>query len=667
MRRMVAMALGLSVLAGSACSSANDAENTAVAKPSTVAPTTTTTGAVFEVAARSGPRPPQNLVAFDECGSLLRWAKSEAIKTGWGYGFQSFNRRGGLAIADASGVAQRSSAAESPQSPASSPLAASGGDADTSGTNNQEVGVDEADFVKTDGKLLAAISAKFLRVAVREGANWRKAGKLELPDQEGEVLLVGTRALVLQSVYEPIDPQKGDYRARALLIVVDLTNPDRPTISDRYDIDGQVQTARLIGDRVHVVVATSQQLPYVEPLIAENQVGDQYNEAVYKAASEAAIRRTTLKHWVPLGRHFNSTAKPGAERQAVACSATSRPATFGGNTTVTVLSLDPATSAKPISVASVVGVAAQNVYVSPSAVYVTSHRYIDDLPTSGGAPVTDVHRFTLASEGVKYQGSGRIAGYVRDRYSMSEHEGVLRVVASNGWAEASQTSVFTVRPVGDTLAPLGVVNGIGIAEQVQSVRFIGPFAYVVTFLRIDPLHVIDLRDPAKPRLRGELKVPGFSSYLHPLEGNRLLGVGHSATAEGRTTGLQLALFDISNPDAPREIKTVAMPGQHTEVDSDPRAFLWWQPTSLAAIPVIDFPTGDAQGRSYVEPRTEVVGYRVSGDTITEAGRIRHHGREFQGVRSIVSGTSMLTVSRAGLQASNVDTFKETGWLDFASW
>lgn len=665
MRRLLAGALGLAITTAGACSSTPDTQRAAPARSTTtMAPTTTTTPGAIEVTSR-GPKPVQNLTAFDTCASLLRWTRTEAIKSGWAAHTLVHRGMAVDAVATMPAAGRAGPTAESGQAAAASPSLSATDAADTSGTNNQEVGVDEADFVKTDGKLLATVAGKFLRVAVRDGASWRKAGKLELPDLEGEVVLVGGRALVLQSVVEPIDVQQGTYRPRALLMVVDLTNPQRPTLVDRYDIDGRVQTARLIGDRVHVVVATEQEMPVVQP-VGDPNVG--FDQAAFKAAADASIRRSTVKHWLPLARHFNGAGRrPGAEAVAVPCGAASRPATFGGTTAVTVLTLDPATSAKPTSIASVVGVAAQNVYVSPKAVYVTSHRYVSNFDAATGNPFTDVHRFELATAGVKYQGSGRIAGFIRDRYSMSEHEGVLRVVASTGWGEASQTSVFTVKPLSNVLAPLGAVSGIGVTEQVQSVRFIGEFAYVVTFLRIDPLHVIDLRDPAKPRLRGELKVPGFSSYLHPIDGNRLLGVGHSATPEGRTTGLQLALFDISNPDAPREVTTVPMPGQHTEVDGDPRAFLWWQPKTLAVVPVTEYGGAEGGARPYMEPTLQVVGYRVSGDTITEVGRLRHAGREFGSTRSIVSGPSLLTVSHAGIQTGNVDNFTETGWLDFASW
>src|SRR5262249_27258747 len=130
------------------------------------------------------------------------------------------------------------------------------------------------------------------------------------------------------------------------------------------------------------------------------------------------------------------------------------------------------------------------------------------------------------------------------------------------------------------LHEVGHVGGLGKGERIYGVRFVGPAGYVVTFRQTDPLYVVDLRDPATPRVAGELKINGYSAYLHPAGNGRLIGVGRSADDKGRATGMQVSLFDVADPTRPARIAQYVLPGGYTEAEYDPHAFLYWQPTGL---------------------------------------------------------------------------------------
>ena len=120
----------------------------------------------------------------------------------------------------------------------------------------------------------------------------------------------------------------------------------------------------------------------------------------------------------------------------------------------------------------------------------------------------------------------------------------------------------------------GQVDGLGKDEQIYSVRFLGDVGYVVTFRQTDPFFTIDLSDPTDPVVRGELKIPGYSAYLHPVDDGLLLGVGQDATDEGQVLGTQLSLFDVSDPQDPQRIDTLQI-GGYSEVEWDHKAFLYW--------------------------------------------------------------------------------------------
>jgi hypothetical protein len=206
-----------------------------------------------------------------------------------------------------------------------------------------------------------------------------------------------------------------------------------------------------------------------------------------------------------------------------------------------------------------------------------------------GPPPTLIHQFSLdAGTAASYVASGEVDGRLLNQFAMSEYNGDLRVATTtDNWGQfgdQSESTVYVLRPNGTDLAQISSVSGLGKGEQIHSVRFIDDVGYVVTFRQTDPLYVIDLSDPANPTLQGELKIPGYSAYLHPVGDGLLLGVGQDATLEGRTTGTQLSLFDVSDPTNPQLISSLPI-GGHSDVEWDHKAFLFWEPDGTIVIPV----------------------------------------------------------------------------------
>ncbi|MGD9753914.1 MAG: beta-propeller domain-containing protein, partial [Acidimicrobiia bacterium] len=199
------------------------------------------------------------------------------------------------------------------------------------------------------------------------------------------------------------------------------------------------------------------------------------------------------------------------------------------------------------------------------------------------------------------------------------HDGVLRVATTAGapwlWGSGpdSESFVTTLRADGAELRRVGRVGELGKGERIYAVRFIGTNGYVVTFRQTDPLYVVDLADPAAPRVTGELKINGYSAYLHPLSDGRLLGVGQDATDEGRVTGAQVSIFDVSDPAAPTRTATFTMPQSNLSTEYDYKAFLYWAPEELVLLPYNSY--GDDGSFE-----SGALGLNI-GETITERGRI----------------------------------------------
>ena len=197
---------------------------------------------------------------------------------------------------------------------------------------------------------------------------------------------------------------------------------------------------------------------------------------------------------------------------------------------------------------------------------------------------TNIHRFDISDPaGAVYTASGSVPGEIHNQFALSEHAGHLRVVTTTGdrWSSESESWVRVLAESDGLLVEVGSVGDIGRGEQVQSVRFAGDVGYVVTFRQIDPFYTIDLSDPAEPAVVGELKIPGFSSYLHPLGNGMVLGVGSDADEDGWITGAKVSLFDVSDLNEPREVAVWTAPSGWNEIGWDHRAFLWWAPEQLA--------------------------------------------------------------------------------------
>ncbi|HLU40893.1 MAG TPA: beta-propeller domain-containing protein, partial [Microthrixaceae bacterium] len=245
-----------------------------------------------------------------------------------------------------------------------------------------------------------------------------------------------------------------------------------------------------------------------------------------------------------------------------------------------------------------------------------------------------------------HTGSGVAPGRLLNQFSLSEREGALRVVTTVDGGPTGMSGRLTVLDTeGDTLDAIGHLDGLGPGEEVKSVRFVGDLGYVVTFRTTDPLYALDLSDARNPRLLGELKIPGFSQYLHPVGDGLLLGVGRDADPRtGMTTGLKVSLFDVRDPAAMAELDQLVLPGASSPVGDDHRAFLWDAGRDQAVVPV---DLGGGSGPALV--------LRVSGRRLERVAELRHG--DAVGVtplRAFVVDGDLWTLSRLGLGRTPAD-------------
>ena len=553
------------------------------------------------------------LVRFDDCDTLLDHLRTEyAARVGpWG-----FDRGGWFgpmpileeAVAETAEAASAAMADDSGATPAGAPVEG----VDFSGTNVQEAGVDEADIVKTDGHRIFTLSSG--RLVVVDTAGRRTVGSVAVTEGWGRELFIDGDGLLLITRSHS-DSADG---SETVLQRIDVSG-GTPRVVGTLNVQGNYISARSVGGTARVIMRFDPQrnFPFVFPQ-------NESSEDVAEAANRAAVLNSTLDDWLP---HYTfGSADSSTGSLMVPCDDVHAPSVFSGFGVTTVISVPIGGDFEP-SQSTAVMAPGETVYASTGSVYVATTRWIDpdefggedDWDEDGWREAwqerrTSVHRFDISGVEAEYEASGEVLGVIHNQFSLSEHDGYLRIVTTTGdpWGEESESQVRVLSTDGDVLVEVGSVGDIGRGENVQSVRFAGDVGYVVTFRQIDPFYTIDLSDPTNPEILGELKIPGFSSYLHPISDTMVLGVGSDADEDGRVTGAKVSLFDVSDLAEPREVAVWTAPDGWNDVGWDHRAFLWWAPEELAVIPVTVW-----------NEWSGAVVLRVTDGTITEVGRVDH--------------------------------------------
>ncbi len=557
------------------------------------------------------------------------------------------------------------------------------GEEDYSGTNVQEQGIDEPDAFKTDGKRLFVVLGAELWAYDVTGPAPKLLSKLSLEGAGGEILLFGDRILVLgpqpqaakaQTASPPIVPVPPPDVATSMpapqaapttrLAEVDARNPAAMKIVRTMAVPGTVVTARLTRGTIRVIMSSPATLPTTEPV-------DNGATPAQAAARAAAAPKLGMRAFVPRTTLHSRRTKRTFRRYLVPCGDVRHPRAFAGSDLLTVLSVDFDNGLFNVDRDAVLA-GAQVVYASADRLYVASTRAVDiDAPADVPRGMyTEIHQFDTTQDGeTTYLGSGRVPGFVLNQYALSEYKGDLRVATTEipAWVPGatgveSQSHVTVLRPDGAQLKQLGQVSGLGKGERIYATRFIGDLGYVVTFRQVDPLYTVDLSNPAAPRVAGELKISGYSAYLHPIGDDLLLGVGRDTDPAGWGTGAQVSVFDVKNPAAPTRLAQKMLGSGGLAAEFDPHAFLWWPKTNLALLPYSgwDYKTGRSAAAA--------VGVTATRAALAEAGRITHGPEWDRGdvVRSVIVGSRVFTLSELGIATSSLSGLGQSDFQAFVA-
>ncbi len=471
-------------------------------------------------------------------------------------------------------------------------------------TNVQEAGVDEADFVKTDGEHIYVVSRNQLRiVSVLEDGQLEQTGSLSVEGRPEEMFLYGDQAVIFSTMGENDVPEAirlkgtpadGSYGGGMMepdmdmdmeepcmdggycggggyteVAVIDVTDPAAPTLVRSVYYAGNYVSSRRINGAVRVVISSPINVLNVPTWVdwwqatedetssaAKRQANLKFNERIN--SNNDLINSVALEDIMP--KKIDSMGDNEAEYIS-SCEDIYGPATPAGLGLLSVVSInleDATLGQSSLSVMGQEGI----VYASTTSLYLTtSNEYVGNAWRSGiwDAETSGIHKFDISSDPaqVTYQATGTAVGRMLNQFCLGEYNSFLRIATTTGnawgdpWASEDQNTLDNHLIIFDSaLQKVSQLDGIGVDEEIYAARFVGDRGFMVTFLQTDPLFTFDLSDPHNPKLVGEWLGPGYSTYLHPFGDNHLIAMGEENWMP------TLTLYDVSNftdPDSDPEM------------------------------------------------------------------------------------------------------------------
>lgn len=497
---------------------------------------------------------------------------------------------------------------------AAAPPAAEGKSADYSTTNTQVQGVDEADIVKTDGRYIYQVQQTSIRISQAYPATTlRLLATIDLTEQgitPVDLFIDGDRLLVIgQSSWhyfsdvrfgEAVDGQSKAaagfslmpplyWQQKSSVLVYDITDRAHPALTRMVELGGSYLTARKVDSRVVLLANQPLYGGPIEPCYRDSAMG----EDVQKLAM--------------------SEVEYFPERQ--------------GSSYLLTAVFDLQSDEDAAKVSAYLG-AGDNVYMSKSNLYVATSRWWTNE--------SNIYKLHLSDTELAFQARGTVPGYLLNQFSMDEWSGSLRVATTYDQNGKTENGVYILN---ETMQLTGELTAIAPGERIYSARFTGERGYLVTFEQVDPLFVLDLSDHRHPSILGALKIPGFSTYLHPLDDHRLLGIGRDTMVVedkdiwGKVVstrvlekGLKLAIFDVTDLSNPKEQAQVLLGGRGSQSEAlyNHKAVLYSPTKQLLALPVqLTAATTDNLSYGPTVFQGAVVYSLDLNQGFTELGRISH--------------------------------------------
>ena len=435
-------------------------------------------------------------------------------------------------------------------------------------TNNQVDNVDEADIVKTDGKNIFYISNNVVNIINASDLELLSEIKCVRDDESGEnfspsQLFINGNKLVVIGEYSKrdtviendrneeieketryIDYAYINFIDMAKAMVYDITDGKNPKLIREVALDGYYKTARMIGDNVYLI---------------SNKGISYYNIKNTKEINILpTIEDSILDEKSMVIPCTNIAYFPGSDSY--------------GYTLVGGFNIN---NEEPLNVETFFG-AGETIYCSENNLYLTKTVYDEDYSSRN----IEIYKFRISDSKIELAAKGNVEGYINNQFSLDEYDGNLRIATTlikEPYKYDDETGEYTeevttnrVYVLDENLEELSRTEDLADGEKIYAVRFMGKIGYVVTFEQIDPLFVLDLSNPKNPEVKGKLKIPGYSSYLHPYDETHIIGIGYNTKSNGyggvTNANMKMSMFDISDLSDPKEMFSINIGLEHAYSD-----------------------------------------------------------------------------------------------------
>ncbi|WP_249870139.1 beta-propeller domain-containing protein [Oceanobacillus saliphilus] len=500
-----------------------------------------------------------------------------------------------------------------------------------SGTNNQVSGIDEGNTIKTDGEFIYFSRDNDIIIVSSQEPNSQVIGKIEEDNfHTMEIYLKDNLLISLGYSYETLremEQSSDSDEAEGLDIeiyppisqnlsarIYDLSDKTKPVKIREVSIEGDLTASRLFGNHLYLI---ANQYPHYRIMEDSEMDMRPFKKDTAKSESGESVSYEDM-YFFPDSSDTNY---------------------------LILASIDLTDMEKEADIKTYLG-ASNHVYMSPNHLYLAMNKYNEASShstnsTNGSAEImiaepmevdTEIFQFHIDNGNIEYHKSVIVNGSLINQFAMDERNETFRVATTKGGMWNSDVpSTNNLYTYDLDLHPLGSVENLAEGEQIFSVRFMDNVAYMVTFEQIDPLFVIDLEDPEKPTVLGELKIPGFSNYLHPLDENHVIGFGQNTKLiqngnrtepQVRTDGLKISLFDVSDPANPveKDNEIIGRAGSYSELNYNHKVLFKHPDSNLFGFPAVLYETKIVtQGDATYEDQSFVYEGAFLYDITTENG------------------------------------------------
>ncbi len=498
-------------------------------------------------------------------------------------------------------------------------------------TNVQVENVDEADIVKTDGDNIYYVQNN--KVYIIKADTLEIVSKVEVTKENerfvvSEIYINDNKLILLGNGYEyqesrshytseeiTTDRDRIISNSMAKAYVFDITQKESPNLIREVGIDGYYTQSRMIGENIYFI---SNKIPnYYEgiknedmlPVLKDTAVAD---ETKTIDCTDIIYFENTNNYQYRIVAGFNVNNKEEVHTE-----------TFFG--------------------------ASDTIYVSENHLYMTQIEFTRECNT--------IYKFILEDSKITLQCKGEVKGYIKNQFSLDEYEGNLRIATTS---EGDDVTTNQLIILDENLKEIGQIKNLAEGEKIYAVRFMGEVGYIVTFEQIDPLFVIDLSDPTHPVVKGALKIPGYSSYLHPYDETHIIGIGYNTQSNGqggvKNDNMKMSMFDVSDRENPREIFHINIGDAYTysEMINNHKALFYHQEEKLIGFPITIH-------KNYQNDQQGLVIYRIN----LQENRFEEYGKILQDanyktniMRAIYIGETLYTFSNTKVTSYQLNTIEK---------